>query len=190
MEIQFDPGFVKHMSVFVPNIQYVYNSLAQFKNFNQRKLQFKMYYPKILSLIKNYIGFYLGCMLWAVYIKQFDNEDILNNLCYGGEYSDNETLAEVEFVKTYLEQLKKDAKYYIGQNYLYDEIYIKIVNAYREFLKVNEGFVKTQKTNDLKIPDILKTPSKEDMEIISQEINKVVDDGNLYNLLKIADKVL
>ena len=190
MEIQFDPGFVKHMSAFVPNIQYVYNSLAQFKNFNQRKLQFKMYFPKIQNLVKNYIGFYLGCMLWAVYIKQFENEDILNNLCYGGEYSDEETLFEVDFIKEYFEQLKKDAKYYIGQEYSYDEIYIKIIDAYKEFLKANEGFVKTQKTNDLKIPDIMKTPSKEDLEIISKEINIVVNDGNLYNLLKLTDKVL
>lgn len=190
MGVQFDPGFVKHMSAFVPNIQYVYNSLSQFKNFNQKKMQFKMYFPKIQSLIKNYMGFYLGCIMWAVYIKQFDSEEILNNLCYGGEYSDDETLSEVDFVKTYLEQLKKDTKYYIGQDYSYDEIYIKIIDAYREFLKVNEGFVKTQKTNDLSIPLIIKTPSKEDLELILKEINKVVDNGNLYNLLKIADKVL
>jgi hypothetical protein len=51
MEVQFDPGFVRHMSAFIPNIQYVYNSLSQFKNFNQKKLQFKMYYPKIQGLL-------------------------------------------------------------------------------------------------------------------------------------------
>ena len=106
MGVQFDPGFVKHMSAFVPNIQYVYNSLVQFKNFNQKKMQFKMYFPKIQKLIKDYMGFYVGCILWAIYIKQFDNEEILNNLCFGGEYSDEETLSEVDFMKEYLEQLK------------------------------------------------------------------------------------
>ncbi len=188
MEIKFDPGFVQHMSAFIPSIEYVYGSLGQLKNFNQRKMHFKMYYPRLQSLIKEYAGFYLGCMLWAVYIKQFENEDILNNLCYGGEYSDEETLGEVNFFKEYLERLKKDAKYYIGQNYSYDESLIKIADAYREFLKANEGFVKTQKTNDLVIPSVLKTP--DDMELVLNEINKVVQNGNLSNLLPLVDKVL
>jgi hypothetical protein len=98
-EVLFDPGFVQHISAFVPNIEYVYNSLAQFKNFNQKKQQFKMYYPKIQSLLKNYVGFYLGCILWAIYIKQFKGANILNNLCFGAEYDENETLCEVEFIK-------------------------------------------------------------------------------------------
>ena len=85
MEVQFDPGFVRHLSAFVPSINYVYETLDKFKNFNQKKLQFKRYLPKIQALIKNYIGFYLGCILWALCIKQYDNADILNNLCYGGE---------------------------------------------------------------------------------------------------------
>ena len=190
MEIQFDPGFIKHISAFVPNIEYVYNSLAQFKNFNQRKMQFKMYFPKIQNLLKNYIGFYLGCILWAIYIKQFKDEDILNNLCFGGEYNEKDTLGEVDFVEEYLNQLKKDVKYYIGQEYSIDETYIKIIDAYREFLKANEGFVKTKTTNDLKIPEIFKIPSKTDLELISQEINKVVENGNLYDLVTLKDKVL
>ena len=69
--VQFDPGFIQHMSAFEPNIEYVYNNLNSFKNFNQKKLQFKMFYPKIQSLLKNYIGFYLGCILWARKINAF-----------------------------------------------------------------------------------------------------------------------
>jgi len=190
MEVQFDPGFVKYMSAFVPNINYVYETLGQFKNFNQRKLQFKMYLPKIQGLIKNYIGFYLGCILWALCIKQYDNADILNNLCFGGEYHEEETLSEIDFFKQYLEQLKKDVKYYTGQNYTFDETFIRIIDAYREFLKENQGFVNTQKTNDIKIPSIIKTPSNEDLEIISKEIDKVVENGNLYSLTIFVEKVL
>ena len=107
---QFDPGFVQHMSAFVPNIEYVYAGLDRVKNFTQKKNQFKMYYPKIQTLLKNYLGFYLGCILWATYISQLDEKPILNNLCFGGEYSEKETLSEVEFIKDYIEQLKKDVK--------------------------------------------------------------------------------
>lgn len=183
----FDPGFIGHLSAFVPNIQLMYNTLAQYRNFNQKKLQFKMYYPKILALLKNYMSFYLGCLLWAVYIKKFSGANIDGNLCYGGVYNESETLEEVGFIKNYLEQLKKDAKYYIGQNFEPDERYIKILDVYGEFLKLNEGFVKVQKTDDLKLPDGLKPVKNYD------EIKKNIDESietDLSHLLELFDRVL
>lgn len=190
MEVQFDPGFVQHMSAFVPNIEYMYSSLAQYRNFNQKKIQFKMYFPKVLNLIKNYMGFYIGCILWAEIIKQYDNAGIINNLCYGGEYSEKETLSEINFMREYFEQFKKDVKYYIGQNFEIDEDYLKIIDKYEEFLKVNEGFVKTKTTADIKIPSDLKTLTKDELEIVSKEINKVVENGKMSELLSLKDKII
>lgn len=187
---QFDPGFVQHMSAFVPNIEYVYAGLDRVKNFTQKKNQFKMYYPKIQSLLKNYLGFYLGCILWATYISQLDEKPILNNLCFGGEYSEKETLSEVEFIKDYIEQLKKDVKYYTGQDFTIDEKSINILNAYREFLIANKGFVETKTTKDIKLPANLKTPSEKDLEEILSGIEKVIDNGKLYELFPLAEKVL
>lgn len=188
MEVQFDPGFIQHMSAFVPNIEYVYDTLGACRDFNRKKQQFKMYYPKIQSLLKNYIGFYIGCMLWAVYTKQFDNANILNNLCFGGEYNEKETLGEVDFIIAYIEQLKKDVKYYTGQNFSFDSYSMNILQAYREFLKVNEGFVKTQTTNDIKVPDTFKNPK--DLEEIKKEIDKVCENGKLYELFPLAERIL
>ncbi len=188
--VQFDPGFIKHISAFVPNIEYVYNTLNSCGNFNRKKQQFKMFYPKIQSLLKNYLGFYLGCILWAVYIKSLDNKKILNNLCFGGEYSENDTLNEVNFIEKYIEQLKKDAKYYTGQNFSIDAESLNILSAYREFLKANKGFVKSETTNDIKLPQDLKPPSKKDLEEIIAGIEKVTDNGKLYELFPLAQKVL
>lgn len=188
--VQFDPGFVQYMAAFVPNIEYAYASLEQYRNFNQKKMQFRMYYPKIQSLLKNYLGFYSGCILWAIYIKQFDKKQLLNNLCFGGEFDETETLSEVGFILQYLEQLKKDAKYYLGQNFEVDEMTIKIINSYREFLKENKGFVQTETTTDIVIPSNLKQLSAEDLEIVLQEIEKVVDSGRLYDLVPLMDKVV
>ena len=136
--VQFDPGFIQHISAFMPNIDYVYETLNRYRNFAQKKQQFKMFYPKIKSLLENYLGFYLGCILWAVYIKQFENKELLNNICFGGEYSEEETLSEVDFITNYIEQLKKDVKYYTGQNFSFDTTSINILAAYREFLKENK----------------------------------------------------
>lgn len=187
---QFDPGFVQHMSAFVPNIEYIYAGLNRLKNFTLKKNQFKMYYPKIQSLLKNYLGFYLGCILWAAYISQLDEKPILNNLCFGGEYSEKETLSEVDFIMDYIEQLKKDVKYYTGQDFTIDENSINILNAYREFLIVNKGFVETKTTKDIKLPTNLKTPSEKDLEEILSGIEKVIDNGKLYELFPLAQKVL
>ena len=187
---QFDPGFVQHMSAFVPNIEYIYAGLNRLKNFTLKKNQFKMYYPKIQSLLKNYLGFYLGCILWAAYISQLDEKPILNNLCFGGEYSEKETLSEVDFIMDYIEQLKKDVKYYTGQDFTIDENSINILKAYREFLIANKGFVETKTTKDIKLPTNLKTPSEKDLEEILSGIEKVIDNGKLYELFPLAQKVL
>lgn len=44
--VQFDPGFIQHMSAFEPNIEYVYNNLNSFKNFNQKNYSSKCFIPK------------------------------------------------------------------------------------------------------------------------------------------------
>lgn len=189
--VQFDPGFIQHISAFEPNIEYVYDTLSTCRNFNQKKMQFKMFYPKIQSLLKNYLGFYLGCILWAVYIKNLDDEKpILNNLCFGGEYSENDTLEEVDFIKKYIEQLKKDVKYYTGQNFSIDSQSLNILDAYRNFLKENKGFVETKTTKDIKLPEGFKTPSDKDLKEILEGIEKVIENGKLYELFPLAEKVL
>ena len=189
--IQFDPGFIQHISAFEPNIEYVYDTLSTCRNFNQKKMQFKMFYPKIQSLLKNYLGFYLGCILWAVYIKNLDDEKpILNNLCFGGEYSENDTLEEIDFIKKYIEQLKKDVKYYTGQNFSIDSQSLNILDAYRNFLKENKGFVETKTTKDIKLPEGFKTPSDKDLKEILEGIEKVIENGKLYELFPLAEKVL
>lgn len=188
--VQFDPGFIQHMSAFEPNIQYVYNSLNSCRNFNQKKMQFKMFYPKIQSLLKNYLGFYLGCILWAVYIKSLGEKPIAGNLCYGGDFSETETLEEVNFIKSYIEQLKKDAKYYLGQNFSIDEESIKVLDAYREFLKLNEGFVKVQTTADVKLPASLKSVDEAGLKEIFVGIEQVIENGKLHELFALSEKVL
>ena len=188
--VQFDPGFIQHISAFEPNIEYVYNTLGSCRNFNQKKMQFKMFYPKIQSLLKNYLGFYLGCILWAVYIKNLDEKQVLNNLCFGGEYSEKDTLEEVDFIEKYIEQLKKDVKYYTGQNFSIDAESLNILSAYREFLKENKGFVETKTTTDIKLPKGFKTPSEKDLREILDGIEMVIENGKLYELFPLAQKVL
>ena len=188
MGINFDPGYAQHTTILSLNIESIYASISRFKNLNQRKMQFKMYYPKIKRIADNNVAFCLGCILWAVYIKSLGNEEILNNPCFGDVYNEEETIEEIIYSKNYFEQLKKDAKYYLGEEYTYDEKFIKVLDVYQEFLTLNESFVKTKTTEDLKLPTSIKQPK--DLNKIKNKIDEVVKNGNLMNLFELYETIL
>ncbi len=187
---QFDPGFIPHIQAFIPSIENIYRNLHNFKNFSQKKAHFKMFYGKIQTLLKNYIGFYLGCMLWAVYIKNLSGKPILNNLCIGGEYNEEDTLAEVDFIEKYIEQLKKDVKYYMNQTFEIDNESMNIIAAYRSFLKANKGFINAKTTDDIIIPDSFKKPSSGELDTIIKKIEEVIETGKLSDLYPLAPTIL
>ena len=179
--VPFDPGFVQYISAILPNIEYTYSNLEKYRNFGQKKNQFKMIFPKLEELIDNYIGFYAGCILWAEAIKTLKDKPVTGNYCCGGEYDENETLQEVRFLKEYLKLLPKDVKYYIGKDYSVNPEYSKILDMYEDFLRVNEGFIKLEKTDDIIIPDSVKP--LDDVQKVFDKIEEVVENGNLTELI-------
>lgn len=188
MSVLFDPGYAQHTGILSVNIEYIYTSVARFKNLGQRKNQFKMYYTKILKLVENNVSFCLGCMLWAKYIKSLGTKNILNNPCLGDVYNEAEAIEEIDYSIQYFEQLRKDAKYYLGLDYNADERYLKVLDVYKEFLMLNEAFVNTKTTDDIKFPASLKTP--EDMEKVNAKIQDVVKTGNLVELFNLYEMIL
>lgn len=188
--VQFDPGYVAHISAIIPNIEYVYGTINKFRNFGQKKNQFKMFFPKVKTLIDDYIAFYLGCILWADAIKTLDNKPVLNNFCCGGEYNEEETVSEVCFVIDYLEQLKKDVRYYLGQDYVIDEKYISILEVYKDFLTANKGFTGTKTTDDIVLPQKIKVLSAENVKPVFDKIEEVVENGKLTELYDLYETVL
>jgi len=181
--VPFDPGFVQHISALIPNIEYTYSNLAKYKNFGQKKNQFKMIFPKLEELINNYIGFYAGCILWAQAIKTLKDKPITGNYCCGGEYNEEETLQEVKFLREYFKLLPKDVKYYIGRDYVINPDYNKILDMYEDFLRVNQGFIKVEKTDDVIIPDSVKSLS--DIQKVFDKIEEVVENGQLTKLIEL-----
>lgn len=185
----FDPGFMQHIQVFSQNVEYAYYTIERYKNFNQKKNCYKMFFPKINSLLNETIGFYLGCLLWAVYIKNKGSMPILNNYCYGGDYSHDATMEEIHYIENYFERMKKDSKYYTGKEESVNPKLFEILELYKEFLAENEGFTKAQKTDDIKIPSNLKTPPSADLELILDKIEEVVKTGKFSEFLPLYDKV-
>lgn len=188
--VQFDPGFVAHISAIILNIEYVYGTLNKYRNFGQKKNQFKMFFPKIKTLLEDYIAFYLGCIMWADAIKTLDNKPVLNNFCCGSEYNEEETVSEVDFVYSYLAQFKKDVKYYLGKDYEVDERYWKILTAYKAFLTENKGFTELKTTDDIKLPKEVKTLTADSVKPVIEKIEQVVESGQLTELYDLYGEVL
>ena len=65
-----------------------------------------------------------------------------------------------------------------------------MLEVYKEFAILNEGFVNTKKNTDLKLPNSLKTPSKEELETIHTTIQEVVKTGNFDKLFEIRGLIL
>lgn len=188
--VQFDPGFTAYISAIVPNINYIYGNINRYKNFGQKKNFFKMHCQKIEELLNTYIAFYLGCMLWADAVKTIKDKPILNNFICGAEYNEEETLYEVIFTTEYAKQFIKDMKYYAGKDIKIEDYKFDILNAYKEFLKVNKGFTKLSKTDDIELPDCIKELSETDAKTVIDNIEKILDKGDLTELYSMRDMIL
>ena len=180
--VPFDPGFIQHISGIVQNINYVYTELDKYKNFGQKKNQFKMIFPSLEKLINNYLGFYAWCVLWAEVIKGMD-KPVTGNFCFGGEYKEDETLQEVRFLREYLKAFPKEVKYYIGKDYQINDKDFEILDIYENFLKENQGFIKVEKTSDLLVSKDLKFKANNDE--IMKKIEDVIETGKLFELKEI-----
>lgn len=179
--LEFDPGFAPHILAFQGIVEYLYMDINRFKNLSQKKLKFRQYYKKILEVFKNNLGFYVGCLLWAAYIKTQPEQEILNNHCLGQEYNDEQNTSEVDFTIRFLELFPKDMKYFLGENFEFEPEYKKILDSYREFLVINKGFVNSKTNTDIKLPKSVKT---EDAEKYKEIIEKIISDGDLSKLLE------
>ncbi len=187
--VLFDPGYAQHTTILSINAEYIYANINQFKNFGQKKLKFKMLYPQILKMVDNNVGFCLGCLLWAVYIKSLGDVKIEGNPCLGSEYNEAEAVEEIDFSIEFFDKLKKDAKYYLSTDYQIAPVNIKIFEIYKEFLTLNESFINTKTTNDIKLPSCLKTPDKKGLDEIHDKIQQVLKSGNLLELVEVFNLI-
>ena len=183
--LEFDPGFAPYIMAFRGTVEYLYMDINRFKNLSQRKMKFRQYYKKFLELFNNNLGFYVGCLMWAAYIKTQPEQDILNN-CLDGEYNEEENVSDVDFMIKFLELLPKDMKYFLGMNYEINPEDLKILEMYKEFLTINKGFVNSKKNTDILLPSGMKTDGAENFKDKIDEVLKIED---LSKLLEYKDLI-
>jgi len=183
--LEFDPGFGPHILAFQGSVEYIYMDINRFKNLSQRKMRFRQFYKKILETFYNNIGFYIGCLMWAAYIKTQPEQPILNNHCLGGEYNtENET--EVDFIIKFSELFPKDMKYFLGETFVFDDYVSNILKLYKEFIDINKGFVETKTNTDIKLPENLKIDKASEFKEI---IDKIIKQGNLAKFIEYTELI-
>ncbi|MBO5738510.1 hypothetical protein J6R97_04135 [bacterium] len=185
--IEFDPGFAPYILAFQGSVEYLYMDINRFKNLSQKKLKFMQYYKKMIEILNNNLGFYVGCLMWALYIKTQPKQKLLSNHCLGLEYDEEANISETKFILQFMEKFPKDIKYYLGQDYKFDENLINLVKIYEEFLIINKGFVNSENNTDIELPTSIKTEEAENHKTL---IEKVLEKKDLSKLLEYLPIIL
>lgn len=188
--VKFDPGYAPIVIDSFGQVGYTYYTFSAIPDLKLKRLNFSHTLRKLEKFLKTNIAFYLGCLLWASYIKQFNEAEIDGNKLLGEECSEEEYTSEINFLIDFVEvQLPKDSKYYLSKNYIADEKYLPILKTYKEFLILNGGFCNVSKVNQIKLPDNLKKLNNDELDLINEKIQKVIQDKeieqlfNCYNLI-------
>lgn len=181
--LEFDPGFGPYILAFRGSVEYLYSDINRFKNLSQKKMKFMQYYKKILEIFNNNLGFYVGCLMWAAYIKTQPKQNILSNHCFGAEYNEEANISDTRFMLQFTELFPKDIKYFLGQNFSFDENTIKLLKIYEEFLIINKGFVSSEFNTDIELPQAVKTENAETFKTQIEEVLKTEDLSKLLEYL-------
>lgn len=189
-EYAFDPGYGRHLVSLVFSLEDIYSDINRYKNLKQKQFCFRQYYSGIIKLLNQNIEFYLGCLLWAVYLKSQPEGDIVGNHCLGKEYDEEKSLVELLFLIKFLLTFNKDTKYYMNQEFKYSQEDLEMLNIYKEFAELNEGFVHTEKNTDLKLPPAVKTPTESELKQIKETIDTVVTTGEFSRLTKLRGYII
>ena len=189
-EYAFDPGYGKHLVSLVFSLEDMYADINKFKNLGQKKFYFKQYYPGMIKLLKQNTAFYLGCLLWAVYLRTQPEGDIIGNHCLGKEYDEGTSLVELNFLISFMKTFSKDTKYFLNTEFKHSESDMEILEVYKDFAKLNQGFVNTKKNTDLIFPDAIKNPTKDELNTIKSTIESVTSTGDFDKLMDLKGLIL
>ena len=177
--LEFDPGFGPYILAFRGTVEYLYTDINRFKNLSQKKVKFMQYYKKILEVFYNNIGFYVGCLMWAAYIKTQPEQNILSNPCDGAQYNEEENISDTQYMLKFAELFPKDMKYFFGQSFEFEPNIEKLIRIYEEFLILNQGFTKTAVNTDVVLPKSVKTKDVSEYKIL---IDKAIESKDLSML--------
>lgn len=182
--VLFDPGYAPIVIDSIGQIGYTYYMFSAINSPKIKKINYPGVLHKLEHLLKTNVAFYLGCLAWASYIKKFKNHAIEGNKLLGEVCKEEEYLSEIDFLIDFVKNtLNRDSKYYLNKTYKTDERYLPVLEAYREFLRVNKGFCNCSNTNDIILPSGLRKLSEDELEVVNKNIQEAIEAKNIDTLL-------
>ena len=186
-KVLFDPGYAPLVMDSIGQVGCVYYMFNAIKDVKIKRVNFLGISIKLERHLKTNIAFYLGCLMWASYIKQFDC-DIEGNQLLGEKCSEDEYTSEIKFLIDFIKiQYPRDYKYYKNKNYEPDKRYLPILEAYLEFLILNKGFVNCSMTKQIVLPNKIKKQDEKTLKVIHEAIQKALENKNIEMLLDCYD---
>lgn len=188
-EAKFDPGFAELVVPFEPNISACNEVIGQIKSFHQKKFKFQMLYPQMLKLIENNVAFYFGCLLWAYYLLnnyKSDPTEITGNTFLDLDnkaFEEYDMAYDVNYLANYLPKFENDTKYFLGKQVEISQKWKMILEQYKEFVALNNGFRNVKMTSDIIIP--ANFVSQLSLNEIKTEINLAIKAKTIEYLLKL-----
>lgn len=187
----FDPGFSGVLFHFLPAYQNMNAQISSLKNFNQKKFKYQMLSKNVNKAFNSTLGFWRGCILWGIYLKyKFKNapKEIEGNTLLDisenelKEYMFNE---EFDFIENYMKNYPSETKYFLGKEIKFDKKFFDIFYDYREFAVLNEHFVNTKMTSDIKIPKKFELEYTDiELDEIYNKIINAINDRDLSKLIE------
>ena len=187
-KVPFDPGYAPYVLVFSTTYEYMQKEIRKFKNANQRKMKYKVFEPGLLKLCDNLSAFYLGCILYGAFLKnKFKNapKEIEGNEFLGldvEECKNSDVTIEVDALDKFIKS--NDNNPFATRKI--NPKYATIVDAYREFLTVNNYFTGVKYTEDINIPkefSYINKFSEKNIDKILDVINDAIASKKLEKLL-------
>ena len=183
--VKFDPGMGELVLDFNNFVNDVYSQLMSLKTVHQKRARFKLYVSKIERYMKNNISFYLGCLVWAYIIsnEKTPKEIVGNTFLNMPEELKEEFdyMIQVNFLENYFDCFERDTLYYSGKKQEIPQNWKEILSLYMEFLELNNGFLSTKMTNDIKLPEKLSKIG--DCKDLNAVIESAIAEKNLELIL-------
>ena len=189
-KVKFDPGYAPIVMNALGQVGYTYYIFSAIPNVKLKKMNFPHTLRKLEGFLRTNIAFYLGCLLWVSYIIQFSEAELDGNKLLGEECSEEEYTSEINFlIDTITKELPRDCKYYLNKNYECDGKYLPILETYKQFLILNNGFCNISNVSQIKLPENLKKLNNEQLNLINEKINKAIEEKEIEQLFEYFDLI-
>lgn len=191
----FDPGFSALAITFPQDIYSHLEDIAACKQNHQKKFYFTKLESQVVSVTKLCTSFYLGCILWGSYLFYRNKQvplEIQGNLTAElpiEELEDVDYTSEVTFILEFLNKFEQSSQYYLKRKSKLNPELIAYLNAYKEFVELNDNFKTLKYTDKIKLPDVvshLETYDNEQLDELKEKIEAIIRSKNLEAILDLG----